>query len=92
MNFNLFAPRPATDPKQLTAIKAWAAEVFHVGEDVALMVAELRCAEPGCPPLETVIALLGTPGQPRQFKIHKAIADVTYADVLQLAQGIPPQE
>jgi hypothetical protein len=92
MNLDLFGSRPKTDPKRIAEVKEWAAEVFRLGSEVSVMVTELRRTEPGCPPLETVIAILDTPGQPRQFKIHKAIADVVFADVLQVAQGTCPKE
>ena len=85
MNLDLFGSRPKNDPGKIAAIREWAAEVFRLPPEASVMVAELRCTEPGCPPLETVIAILDQPGQPRQFKIHKAIADVTFADVLQIA-------
>lgn len=46
------------------------------------MATELRCTEPGCPPLETVVALMGEAGTgQRQFKIHKALGAVSYEDV-----------
>jgi hypothetical protein len=51
------------------------------------MVTELECREPGCPPIETVIALLEGPGKTTQFKIHKMAGDVTRSDVAQLAKG-----
>jgi hypothetical protein len=92
MSFDLFGPRPKTDPKRIAEVKEWAAEIFRLGADVTVMVTELRCTEPGCPPLETVIAILGQPGKPRQFKIHKAIADLTFADVLHVAQETPAKE
>lgn len=51
-----------------------------------MTVAELRCAEPGCPPVETVVAVLGAPGgSPRQWKIHKPMSEVTRGDVERLA-------
>jgi hypothetical protein len=86
MNFDLFGSRPKTDPKRIAEVKEWATEVFRLGSDASVMVTELRCTEPGCPPLETVIAILDRPGQPRQYKIHKAIADLTFADVLGVAK------
>lgn len=89
MNFNLFGSRPKNDPGKIAAIKEWATEAFQLPPDASVMVAELHCTEAGCPPLETVIAVLDQPGQPRQFKIHKAIADVTFADVLQVAAPKP---
>jgi hypothetical protein len=39
-----------------------------------------------CPPIETVIAVLDTPGSARQYKIHKPVMDIEYADVISLAQ------
>jgi len=48
---------------------------------VQVLVTELECAEPGCPPKETVIALIYPNIAPRQFKVLKAITDVTEADV-----------
>ena len=86
MNMDLFGSRPKNDPKRIAELKEWATEIFRLGIDVVVMVTELRCTEPGCPPLETVIAILDEPGKPRQFKIHKAMSDVTYADVLAVAQ------
>ena len=86
MNFDLFGSRPKTDPKRIAQVKEWVAEVFRLGVDVSVMVTELHCTEPGCPPLETVVAILDPPGQPRQFKIQKAVAAVTFADVLRVVK------
>lgn len=91
MNFDLTGERRKNDPQKIAAIKEWAAEVFRLPADSSVMVAELRCTEPGCPPLETVIAILDQPGQPRQHKIHKALAEVTFADVLDAAINIRDQ-
>jgi hypothetical protein len=88
MSLNLFDSRPRQDPRRVEEIKEWATEVFRLPADASVFVTELRCMEPGCPPLETVIAILHESGRPHQHKIHKAIADVTFADVLQLARRI----
>jgi hypothetical protein len=68
-------------------IKEWAREVFAIGEEATIMVSELRCSEPGCPPVETVIAILDGPGEARQYKIHQPSAAVTRSDVAALAAG-----
>ncbi len=81
---DFFGTRSAGNPKQVCAIKEWAAEVFRLDADATVMVVELRCTEPGCPPMETVIAILDTPGKPVQHKIHKPLAEVSFADVLGL--------
>jgi hypothetical protein len=78
-------PRPAGDPERVAAIKTWVAEAFHLPNGATVMVTELRCHEPGCPPLETVIAILNEADRTRQHKLHKAIADVTRGDVHGLA-------
>ena len=54
MSVDFFAVRSKPNVERVAEIKEWAAEVFRLGADVSVMVAELRCTEPGCPPLETV--------------------------------------
>ncbi|KAG8471023.1 hypothetical protein KFE25_009444 [Diacronema lutheri] len=48
--------------------------------DVAVMVNQIECKEPGCAPIETVISLLVI-GAPRKAKVFKPVAEVTEADV-----------
>ncbi len=86
---NLFPPRSPGDPQHVAAVKRWTAAAFQLTEDTTVMVTELRCTEPGCPPLETVIALFHPQTGTRQFKVSKALRDVTRDDVLALA---PVQE
>jgi hypothetical protein len=81
MNDGLFSPRPGRAPGRTTEIKAWTTEALGLTDDVAVMVTELRCTEPGCPPLETIVAVLGGDGPTRQYKIHKRLDDVTREDV-----------
>jgi hypothetical protein len=89
---NLFGSRPRHHPGRIAEIKEWAAEVFRLPAETSVLVTELHCTEAGCPPLETVIAVLDEPGRPRQYKIHKAIADVSFADVLHLANRIVAED
>lgn len=78
---NLFRSIPQPDRDAKGRIKVWASEALHLGEDDAVLVTELRCHEPGCPPLETVIAVM-RPGQATvQAKIHRAAAELTLAEV-----------
>lgn len=63
-----------------TRIKQWAAARLAPDTEQTIVVTELACSEPGCPPVETVIGLL-RPGEQIQHKIHKPIAEVTEADV-----------
>ena len=84
---NFFGSRPRLDSEHVAAIKRWTMDLFHLPEDTSVLVTELRCTEPGCPPLETVIAILDTPGHPRQHKIHKGHREVTRDDVERLSSG-----
>lgn len=78
---DLFNTQPRPDPAQLAAIKSWVAEALALPDDVTVMVTELRCSEPGCPPLETVIAVLYEGQQPEQRKLHKASSELTADDI-----------
>ncbi|MCA2985180.1 hypothetical protein [Gemmatimonas sp.] len=77
---DLFAPRSGGNAAQVARIKTWARELLAIDSDTTVLVTELQCSEPGCPPIETVIAVLA-PGAPRQYKVHRAIAEVTRADL-----------
>jgi len=82
--------RRRPDARQVSAIKGWAREAFGLGDDVTVLVSELTCTEPGCPPLETVVALLRGPGDQAQHKLYKGVAEVTRDDLVALARGEAP--
>ena len=75
------------DPQQLGQIKSWVSQAFDLSEDVSVMITQLQCTEEGCPPIETVIAIMDTPGKPRQYKIHKPLAEVKQTDIVSLTTG-----
>ena len=82
---NLFSQGPKSDPEVTSRIKKWVREVMGLPDDVVVMVSELRCAEDDCPDVETVIAVMGEPGQARKHKLLKPASEVTRDDVLSLA-------
>lgn len=72
-------------PEHLAAldrVREWVRERFALGE-TAILVAEVACAVPGCPPVETVIAFWSS-GRRHHFKVFKPVADVT-------AEDLPPR-
>jgi hypothetical protein len=81
MAISILVPRSVGNSPLSPLIKEWVKSVFQLDESITVMVTELQCTEPGCPPLETVIAIMDRPGMPRQYKLHKAIAEVTLADI-----------
>jgi hypothetical protein len=63
----------------LDCVREWVRERFRLG-DTAILVAEVACAIPGCPPIETVIAFWS--GERRHhFKVFKPVAEVTNGDL-----------
>lgn len=84
MIINPLGNKTSINPQQASQVKRWVSESFALAEDIVVMVTELQCTEEGCPPLETVIAILDAPGQPRQFKLHKALAEVAASDIQNL--------
>jgi len=61
---------------------------LQLADGIVVMINELQCTEPGCPPIETVIAVLEE-GARRQFKIHKPLVDVTDTDLDAALAGEP---
>jgi len=78
----MFGPRnDEARTAAIRAIKVFARTLFAADEDDAVVVNELRCVEPGCPPIETVVALLRAGKEPRQVKIHKPATEITEDDL-----------
>jgi hypothetical protein len=51
--------------------------VKQLPDEVTISVTELSCREPGCPDVETVVAILREAEKPTIARIHKTIPDVT---------------
>jgi hypothetical protein len=78
----MFGPRnDARRSSAIRALKAKARTLFEAADDDAVVVNELSCTEPGCPPIETVVALLRAGSEPRQVKVHKPAVEVTEDDL-----------
>ncbi len=65
--------------RDLDRVREWVRARFSLG-DAAIMVAEVACAVPGCPPIETVIAFWSDERR-HHFKVFKALAEVTEDDL-----------
>lgn len=80
---NPFAPRPRGGyPNVLKQIRTWVRDIVPLDAEDTISVTELACAEPGCPPKETVIVVMRSSGPWEKMRIHKAMPDVTEMDVL----------
>jgi nitrate reductase delta subunit len=65
----------------LARVKAWTRERFRLSEDETILVAEIACRLPGCPPLETVVVFWTEPNARHQFKVFKPVAQVDVGDL-----------
>ena len=59
----------------LDRVREWVRARFELGEDSAILVAEVACALPGCPPLETVIAFWSG-ARRHHTKVFKPVGEV----------------
>jgi hypothetical protein len=70
------AKKGAGHAAALERIREWVRERFKLTSESAIMVSEVTCNLPGCPPLETVVAFWDKE-QRHHFKLFKPVEDVT---------------
>lgn len=66
-------------------VKDWVRSTLQLSDEHGILVTELKCTEPGCPPIETVVAILEPGGQQHQQKVHRAISEITESEARELA-------
>ena len=69
------------DPAAIDRVNAMFIERFALADDTMLSIAELRCHEPGCPPIETVVTERSADGKITDWRIHKPMKDINSEDV-----------
>src|SRR5215831_14267879 len=62
-------------------VREWTRARFKLPEDAAILVSEVACGLPGCPPIETVVAFWTADATRHQFKIFKPAQDVVSDDL-----------
>jgi nitrate reductase delta subunit len=65
----------------LDRVKEWTRERFTLSQDTVILVSEIACSLPGCPPLETVVAFWTEGDKRHQFKIFKPVEQVFNDDL-----------
>ena len=74
-----FTPAHKKRPEHIAALEAlrgWTRAQFSLSVEGSVLVAEVACGLPGCPPLETVVAFWNEAGERHQFKIFKPVEEV----------------
>jgi hypothetical protein len=76
-----FRRKPPGHAAAAEQLREWTRERFALPQDAAVMVAEVTCAVPGCPPLETVVAFWTETDTRHHFKVFKPLAEVVADDL-----------
>lgn len=82
---NLFAPPPDPPRAQIAQLREWVRQVFAVPDTHQILIHELRCLEPDCPDLETVLLIVGADAPLRTYRLLRPLTAITYHDIQALA-------
>ena len=75
------------DPDAIARVKALFTKAFELAEDTMLSLAELRCHERGCPPIETVIVARAQDAGMREWRIWAGVGGIHYGRWPQLVDA-----
>ena len=75
-----FTRKRADDSATLDRVRAWTQARFQLADDETVMVSEVACGVPGCPPVETHIVFWTAAGR-HHFKVFKPLAEVVEDDL-----------
>src|SRR4029077_1390904 len=75
-----FIPKNVDRSAVIARVRGWTQARFGLTDDEAVMVSELACAVPGCPPIETHV-VFWTPAGRHHFKIFKPLGGVSEDDL-----------
>jgi hypothetical protein len=65
----------------LARVREWTRARFALDAETTILVAEVACGLPGCPPRETVVAFWTPDAVRHHFKVFKEVADVVEDDL-----------
>ena len=76
-----FRPKTPDHIAALDRLREWTRMRFRLPDDAAILVSEVSCALPGCPPRETVVVFWTGADTRHHFKVFKPAADVVEDDL-----------
>ena len=79
-----------TSPARLDQIRYWMRQNFGFPKDAPIVVKEVPCVKPGCPPIETAIVAVLRNEPPRLFKVQHPIDEITFDHVYDLIENPMP--
>ncbi len=75
-----FKSKTPKDGGAVARVRDWTRKRFALTDDETVMVSEMACSVPGCPPIETHLVFWTGAGR-HHFKIFKPLADVIEDDL-----------
>ena len=81
--------RSVIDPSHTRSIKQWVAEELDLTDDDVVSVMESGCIDPGCPLVETTIAVFAADGSTRSWKLTRQRFTVAKFIVKQALAQLP---
>lgn len=76
-----FIRKDADHRAALSRVRAWTRERFRLPDDTTVLVSEIACTVPGCPPLETIVAFWTDSDRRHHFKVFKPVREVVEDDL-----------
>jgi hypothetical protein len=76
-----FKQKSPAHQQALDRVRKWTRERFQLPPEATILVAELDCTVPGCPPIDTLVAFWTGDETRHQFKIFKPVQDVVPDDL-----------
>ena len=68
--------RSKVEDGRVAEVKAWVRQTLSLDDDVMVLITELPCSEPGCPPVETAITLIGDEMR-AVYTVHGPVASLS---------------
>ena len=59
------------------ALKAAVRDTLRLNDEQTVVIRQVACTDPGCPPVETVIAVLSAGAPSLRWTVPQALADLT---------------
>ncbi len=85
-----FGKSEYTSSLTLDQIKYWTRQCFEFPVEAPIIIKEVPCVKPGCPPIETALMVLLKGEPPRLFKIQKNINEINADHVYNLIDNPMP--
>ena len=73
-------PNDTANTKLHQLIRTWVKDKFALEDPLELIVSEIKCADPGCPDIDTYITVIKE-GESRKFRIAKPLVYVRKWDI-----------